>query len=539
MAKAQVSNYAKSDWVIGKVIRDKAKKLQEKVFVRTRETQLTYHEMNSISDKFSNGFMNLGLGKGDKVCLMLDNCLEHLYCWFALGKIGAVDVPINTAYKGQILSYIINNSEAKAIVIAQHYLDRIKFLEKDLKKLKNVIVHVPSGSDKIELELTLETFHLKEFYSFSDTIPDVKVHYSDLATIIYTSGTTGPSKGVMMSHAFNYSFAQVTLDNIGLTYDDIDYTCLPLFHANARLLCIYPCLLAEAQAAMAPRFSLSGFWNDIRHFNATVFNGLGAIGPLLFSAPPKDDDHNNPARLALLIPTPKPYKEFENRFGLKVTTSYGLTEINLPTFPSLDEEMPEGTCGKVIPGFEIRIVNEYDEECPDGEVGELIIRHSDPFTMLSGYYNMPDKTAEAYRNLWFHTGDALYRDRDGWYYFVDRIKDAVRRRGENISSFEVENVINSHPAVLECAVIAVKNPELTEDEVKVCLVLDKGEELTPEELIKFCEPRMPYFHVPRYIEIMDSLPKTSTDKIRKIELRERGLTETTWDCEKAGIKIKR
>lgn len=534
-----MTNYSKYDWKIGKILNDKAKRMQDKIFIRNRERKVTYREMDIISNRFANAFINLGLQKGDKICLMLDNCLEHLYCWFALAKIGAVDVPINTGYRGNILEYIINNSEAKVLVIDQAYTERIKFLKSQLKKIEYIIVHGPSAGEKIDTALNLKTLELKEFFSFQDTPPSMEIHYSDLATIIYTSGTTGPSKGVMMSHAQCYYFAKMVAENIGLLPDDIDYTCLPMFHANNRLMCTYPCMLAEAQVAFAPRFSLSRFWEDIEYFKATVFNGLGAMGPLLLSALAKPNDSHNPLRLAFFAPAPKPYRDFEKRFGLKVVTAYGMTEIDLPVISPLGQEMPEGSCGKAIPGFNLRIVNGYDEELPDGEVGELVVRHLEPYTILSGYYNMAEKTMESYRNLWFHTGDAMFRDKDGWYYFVDRIKDSIRRRGENISSFEVESVINSHPAVSECAVIAVKDPLLTEDEVKVCLALKEGESLTAEELIKFCEPRMPYFHIPRYVEIMDTLPKTPTDKIKKTELREQGLTQNTWDREKAGIKIKR
>jgi crotonobetaine/carnitine-CoA ligase len=224
---------------------------------------------------------------------------------------------------------------------------------------------------------------------------------------------------------------------------------------------------------------------------------------------------------------------------LKVATTYGMTEINLPTFSVLGEELPPGSCGKAIPAYDCRIVNEYDEELPSGQVGEMVVRPKEPFTMLTGYYNMPEKTLEAYQNLWFHTGDAMMVDENGWFYFVDRIKDSIRRRGENISSFEVENVVNLHPAVLESAVIAIKDEVMTEDEVKVCVVLNEGESLTSEELIRFCEKRMPYFHVPRYVEIMHALPKTDTGKIRKAVLRDQGLTPDTWDREEAGIKISR
>jgi len=531
--------YVKSDRTRGKFLSDTAKRIPDKIFIRTHTTQVTYGEVDRAANRFANAFLSLGLKKGDKVCTLLNNCLEHIYCWFGLGKIGVVDVPINTAYKGQILEYMINNSDSDVLVVDQEYLDRIQFLEAGTKRIRRVIVYTPPETALVDVSLKLDTMNISEFFSFPDTPPDSDIHYSDLATIIYTSGTTGPSKGVMMSHAQCYAFSEQVVKNIGIRSDDIDYTCLPLFHVNGRLMCIYPCMLAEAQVAVAPRFSLSRFWEDIRYFGATIFNGLGAITPIIASSPPQPNDADNPARLAFVLPLPEPYRDFEKRFGLKVTTCYGMTEISLPTFPPLDEEMPEKTCGKCIADYELRIVDEYDEEIPAGQVGELIVRDKQPHTILSGYYNMPEKTLEAYRNLWYHTGDAMYKDENGWYYFVDRIKDAIRRRGENISSFEVESVINTHPAVLESAAIAVKDLVLTEDEVMIHVVLKPGMNLTPTELIEFCIPRMPYFHVPRYVEIMESLPKTTTAKVKKKELRERGLTPETWDREKAGIKIKR
>ncbi|MBI4774298.1 MAG: AMP-binding protein [Deltaproteobacteria bacterium] len=530
--------YAKSDRIVSVVLRDIADRIPDKIFVRTREGQVTYSEMEVMSNRFANAFRNLGLKRHDKACLLLDNNLEHMYCWFGLWKAGVADVPINTAYKGQILQYVIDNSEARVLVVDQNYLGRIQFLEDEIKNIEKVVVYTPKGAKKPDIDLKLDCVDMDEFASFPADSPDANVHFSDPATILYTSGTTGPSKGVMMSHANCHIWGENVVENLGLVSSDIDYTCLPLFHANARLMTVYPSMLAEAQVAVSPRFSLSRFWDDIRFFKATVFNGLGAIGPLLFSVPPKPDDTDNPVRLAFLVPAPD-YKEYEKRFGLKVITAYGMTECNLPLFSPLDEKMPDGACGKPVKGFQVRIVDEYDDEVPPGQVGEVVVRNDQPYGILSGYYNMPEKTLEAYRNLWFHTGDAMYRDENGWHYFVDRIKDALRRRGENISSFEVESVINSHPAVLESAVIAVKDPVLTEDEVKACIVLQPGASLTEEELIRFCEPRMPYFHVPRYIEFMDELPKTPTDKIRKHVLREAGLTPQTWDREEAGITIKR
>lgn len=534
-----MKSYSKSDWILGKVLEDKARRVPDKVFIKTRNSQATYAEVDSASNRFANLLLRLGLKKNDKVCLMLNNGLEHIYCWFGCSKIGAVDVPINIDYKGQILEYIIDNSDASILVLDQQYLERIKFSEAKLKKLKYVLVIVPPGEEQIRFDLPFKVFNLNVVERESDRLPEVSVYYYDIETIIYTSGTTGPSKGVMQPYAQCYFFGWQLAKSLGLLADDIYYNCLPVFHSNARYACVYACLLAEAQVAMVPRFTRSGFWSDVHYFGATCFNILGAMAPLLTSLPATPEDAENTARLTWIAPVPEPYKGFEKRYGLKTVSGFGLTECCPVIITPLNEERPEGSCGKISEGFECRIVDEHDNEVPVGKTGEMIVRNSDPYNMFCGYYNMPEKTLECYRNLWFHTGDAMYRDKDGWYYFVDRIKDAIRRRAENISSYEVELVINSHPNVLESAVIAIKDLIFTEDEVKACVVLKPHSTLTPEDLISFCTLRMPYFHVPRYIEIMGSLPKTSTAKVDKAKLRECGLTAETWDREKAGIKIKR
>jgi crotonobetaine/carnitine-CoA ligase len=320
--------------------------------------------------------------------------------------------------------------------------------------------------------------------------------------------------------------------------DDVFFTSLPMFHANARILCVYPAMLLGTKVVVYERFSASRFWDRLKKAKATVFNSLGAMANFIYNQPRKPDDADNPARVCMAYPMPKEiYEDFEKRFNLKVVEGYGLTELAIITYNPWDAPKV-GSCGKATKSFEVAIVDENDFLVPAGVAGEIVARGRVPWATALGYYNMPEKTVELFRNYFTHTGDAGYLDEEGYLYFVDRIKDYIRRRGENISSFEVERTINAHPKVAESAAISVKS-ELAEDEVKIVVVLKKGEKLTPEELLAFCEPRMPYFAVPRYVEFVESLPKTPTDRVQKNLLREAGITANTWDREKAGYKVKR
>ncbi len=356
--------------------------------------------------------------------------------------------------------------------------------------------------------------------------------------ILYTSGTTGPAKGVIEQHSGLYLGSSEYIRAVRATSEDIFFTCLPLFHGNARVLCIYPALLLGTKAVIYERFSASRFWDWIRKSKATVFNSLGAMANFIYNQPCKEDDSDNPVRVCAAFPMPAAiYEDFEKRFKLKVVEGYGLTELGNPTYNPYDAPKI-GSCGKPTQNMEVLIVDENDFPVPPGTAGEIVARGKMPWTMSLGYYNMPEKTVELVRNHYYHTGDAGYLDEDGYLYFVDRIKDYIRRRGENISSFEVERSVNVHPKIAESAAIGVKS-ELAEDEVKIVIVLKKGEKLTPEELLAFLEPRMPYFAIPRYVEFVESLPKTPTDRVQKNLLREAGITANTWDREKAGYKVKR
>jgi crotonobetaine/carnitine-CoA ligase len=523
--------------VLGKLIENKAKKLGNKVFLRFKNKSYSYEEMDLQANKYANGYKRIGIKKNDKVSFMLPNSPELIFLWFGAAKIGAVEVPINTSYKGEFLRHIVDQSDSRILVIAPDYIDRVKLIQDDLKKLEKVIIL--GDFDKKDIEgLKIPVIHFQEFIEGPTTPVDIAVYPWDPHNIIYTSGTTGLSKGALAPHKFWLIVAEKTLELRQGTKDDIFYTFLPLYHFNAQCLTVMTAMIAEAEMVLSDKFSASRFWDEIRKYEATQFNYLGAVIPILNKQPQKPNDRDNPVRIAFGAGCPQNVMdEFEKRFGLTCMEGFGMSEIGIAIHVTLNDRKP-GSCGKVLDICEIKLVDDYDNEVPIGEPGEIIFRPKEPYTMMLEYYNMPIKTLEAYNNLWFHTGDLAKRDDDGYYYFVDRKKDSLRRRGENISSFEVERAINMHPKILESAAVAVTS-ELAEDEVKICVVLKPGETLSPKELIEHAADRIPYFAVPRYVEFLKSLPKTPTERVQKFQLRLAGITEKTWDRERAGIEIKR
>jgi len=535
--------------VVGELVRGRAERLGDAVFLRFRDTSLTYAQMERFSNRCANAFRDLGVQKDDKVAIMLPNCPEFLHVWFGLAKLGAVEVPINTSYKGEFLRYIVDQSDSKVLVIDGDWLPRVLRVLEGLPKLKTIVVRGEVVTDEVAgptagsaatpgVAPRVAVIAWNEFFAAPEDPVEADVQPQDACSIIYTSGTTGLSKGALGSHKFWVVVAQKMLEYREGTKDDVFYTFLPLYHFNAQVLTVLSALVAEASMVLSDKFSASGFWDDIRRFGATQFNYLGAVIPILVKQPPRPDDRDNPARIALGAGCPADVMvEAEERFGITCMEGFGMSEIGIPIHVRAHDRRP-GSCGKPLDIYDIRLVDDQDEVVPVGEPGEIVFRPREPYTMMTGYYNMPEKTLEAYRNLWFHSGDLGRRDADGYFYFVDRKKDALRRRGENISSFEVERAINTHPAVLESAAVAVKS-ELAEDEVKICVVLRPGATLAPEDLVTYADERMPYFAVPRYIEFLDALPKTPTERIQKYVLKEAGVTPTTWDREKAGVKVTR
>jgi crotonobetaine/carnitine-CoA ligase len=524
---------------VGFILSDKARKLKDQVFLYFKDRTVTFEELNNNANRVGNAFLKMGVKKGDKVCSMMISKPESLYQWFALSKIGAVEVPINTAYKGDLLQYIINTCDAEIMILDEQLLDRIKMIEGDLKNIKKLIVFSEKPEGEISNPTSFEMIPFSELLKGTRTDPTVELDWGELTCLLFTSGTTGLSKGAMIPVNYMYRLgtrhAQVTRYNPR----DVTYCYLPLFHIGGKMV-VLAALFTEAKMVLLERFSVRKFWEDARRYGVTIFFQLGGIMNMLYSQPAREDDADNPIEKGYCVPIAYEIADdFMKRFNIKkLQECYGATEDGLVISTPWDEQRRERSCGRPGDLYEAIIGDENDMELPTGEVGEILVRTKEPYAMMLGYYKMPEETLKALRNYWFHTGDQGYMDKDGWFYFKDRSKDVVRRQGENISSFEVEKVINKHPKVAESAVFGVPS-ELAEDEVMAVVVLKEGERMKPEEIIAFCEDRMAYFSVPRYIEFKESLPRTPTEKVEKYKLKGEGITDSTWDRVKAGYKLKR
>ena len=522
--------------VIHRVLRQKVEQYGNRDFFHFKDETFGYKDFDDESDKVAAGLQAIGIGKGDKVAIVMGNRPEFLFLWFGLSKLGALEVPINTAHRGSLLSYMLDKADCRLVVAESQFLDRLTPVFKDLPKVETVAV-LGDGNGKLP-DLDKPTLDYARIIDNDGRYEKTEISWFDPYAIMFTSGTTGPSKGALMPQNYALFMGEVICEAGQYTEQDRLYNALPLFHGNAQVLSAMPALMSGARMVVAEKFSASSFWEDVKRYGCTEFNYIGGILPILHKADPKPDDADNPIRIMMGGGAPPDlFEPFEQRFGLRLVEGYGMSEMGLPFMSSYTESKP-GTCGKPRPDYQVRLVDDNGLEVTPGRVGELIIRPLKPYSLLLEYYKMPEKTVETWRDLWFHTGDYMREDEEGFFHFVDRKKDALRRRGENISSYEVEAVINAHPAVLESAAVPVKS-ELGEDEVMVCLTLKAEQELPPENLIAHCEEGMAYFMVPRYLRFMESLPKTPTERVQKYKLREEGVTPETWDREKAGYKLKR
>ena len=503
-------------YTLGALLRQAADRHGDRTFLEFADGTQSYAEADRRANRMANGLLALGARQDTKVAIMAENGPGFTDAWLGATRAGAVYVPINTDYKGDILRYQLGKADVSYMVIDPAFVDRLDAVAVDLPHLRHVILTAPSSGTPRKLSTGVAVTTLADVMSAPDRDPGIACAPSDPLAISFTSGTTGPSKGVLASHAHVITFARDWIVSTDYAEGQSIYTCMPLFHAVASWLGVVPAIINGGRIAIVPRFSASGFWDDVRKYKADVAHGIFSMVPILLKQPPRPDDADQPARRFYFA---KVNDEFEHRFNCRIVEVYGATETGVVTAIPSGGERRKGSCGKPNTAtFEVMIADPNDGPVAVGEVGEILVRPKRPFAMLSAYYNSPDATLEASRNFWFHTGDNARADADGYYYFVDRKKDSIRRRGENISSSEVEATLNRHPAILECAIIAAPS-ELGEDEVKAVVVLRDGAEATADELWAFCDEHMPRFWVPRYIEFRGEMPKTPSQKVQKYLLR--------------------
>lgn len=514
---------------VDRLLTSRAAQLPDDCFLRFRERELTYAEVEAESTSIASGLAALGLEKGHLLGVLMGNYPEFALTWFGGARLGVPIAPVNTAFRGRGLAHALNLIETDTLVVDAALADPLEAVAGQLDHVRRLIVRGDFTSVASKFP-AWEVLPFSALEAAGATTDRPHASEGDLLMLLFTSGTTGRSKACMLSHRFGMRQAELMIENYHLRRDDILYCPFPLFHLDAAILTVIPALVLGTTAAIGHRFSVSRFWDEVRAFGATVFDFMGATLTMLHKQAPQANDRENPARLAWGVPVPDFAEEFEERFDLQLVELYGSTDVGVPIYQPVDEDRRIGACGRVVPSYDVRVFDEEDREVAAGETGEIVVRPLEPHLTSEGYFRMPEETIYSRRNLWFHTGDLARRDDQGFFYFVGRRNETIRRRGENISAFEVEESIQAHPKVLEVAAFGVAS-ELSEEEVMVAIVPIAGQAIDPAELIEFCRDQVAEHMVPRYIDIADQLPRTPTEKVEKYRLAERGVTASTWDRE--------
>jgi crotonobetaine/carnitine-CoA ligase len=532
-------------WSLDTALAARARLSADAPFIRMIDgAPLTFARVRADALALAYALEQEGVQAGDRVVVMGANCLWTLYAWFALNILGAVDVTINTAYRGHTLEHAINTADARLILVEDRLLDVLCESEAAVPGLQRALFYAADGSrsatpatsfNRVSLALLRSDIQVPQGWRPAGAKP------SDLASIIFTSGTSGPAKGVMLPHAQTYLLGLESAQQMKVNENDTYYIFHPLFHMSPRYVGIYAALIAGAQVCLDRAFSAADWLDRVRACGATVSIGHGPMLEMIYAQPERPDDADNPLQRFGTSPFPRHIAAaFEARFGVRGLEVWGMTDANIPIWSSLDEPLRPGCCGRPIADhYELKIADpETDFDVAPGATGELLVRSKLPWTLMQGYFGMPETTVKAWRNLWFHTGDLVYRDDEGYFHFVDRLGDRIRRRAENVSSYEIEHAAVSFPNLSESAAVGVASQFASDDDIKLVVVAKRGAVIDHAELLAHLAKRLPHYMVPRYIETVDVLPRTPTNKVRKAALRESGVGPTTWDRKAVGIALK-
>jgi len=518
---------------LASLVRRKAEKNGGRIALRFAGRDLSYRELDRESERVANGLAAAGIGSGDRVASLLFNTPEFPLLWFGVAKRGAVLVPLNTALKGEILRYELSDSAPSGIVVDRRIWPAYAPVRESVPiRLEWLADALPTDEP-----VPAPARAFADLPSDRPAPPAPEVKPNDPASVMYTSGTTGPPKGAIIPHRKPIATAVEIGRRSRLETDSVLYTALPLFHCNAQEMTTLVALLNDLTAAYDDRFHARTYWETAAGFGATHVSLLISMINVLEKQPPKPTDRTHRVRTALTAGANRAiWPAFEERFGVTIVELYGMTECGCTTLMNPPNAIRMGSVGLPLGFVEADVVDDDDRPVAPNVRGELVVRPRAPFTMFLGYLNKPEKTVESWRNLWFHTGDFVTRDADGYYYFVDRKKDVIRRRGENLAPYDVESVLNRHPAVFESVVVGVPSP-LGEEDVKAFVQLKPDARAAPRELFEYCVEKLPFFMVPKVIEFIDEIPKTANQKSQRYLLKERrGGTE--YDRDQLGIVVR-
>jgi carnitine-CoA ligase len=515
-------------------------------------TKFSAAAVNDLACRLANGLAACGIAPGERVATLIENSPEAMLAWWGIVRGGFIAVPVNTAFKGHYLRHQLHDAGACALIVQRSLSHRLADVIYDLPELRLVFIieDVEPGEEDEPVVGTrsITVGGWGDLLTAAADVPKAVIRPSDIGTFIYTGGTTGPSKGCMLSHNYHEAASR----QIGICWDrqpdDVLWTPLPLYHYNALVTAVLGALVFGGRSAVYRRFSVSNFWPEMNRTQATITSTLGTMAYLLAHDTdrpemPRSGELVANTTLRMLGAAPMPVEVdsvIRERFGIETFSgAFGLTEASLISWSPPGVIARPNAAGVVNDEyFDVRIFDDEDNEMPVGTTGEIVIRPKRPHAMFEGYWGRPDATVATSRNWWYHTGDIGKVDGDAYLYFVDRKADYLRRRGENISSFEVESVFMSHGGLADVAVHAVLS-DLTEDDLKVTATLKADVEVTPHELFTWAIDQLPYFALPRYIEFRKELPRSAVGRVLKRQLRDEGVTDATWDAELSGITVEK
>ena len=507
--------------LIGAFLEKQSQLIGDKTFLEFENSSWTFSKVNEKSLAVAKGLLKLNVKPQKGVLVMLPNCPEMVFTWFGCALVRAINIPINPHLMGDILARPFIDSLAEIIIIHADFLKVLKTLpENVIATIKKIVI---VGDWNPTTEFSAQIIQFNEWLEDAKFQPEFTPvgSYQDIQTIFYTSGTTGPAKGVQTTNAHQFSAAIGLIRVVGLKQEDILFTPFPLFHGFAARLGVLPCLLVGATVSVVPKFTAAQYWEQVVRAKATVGHSLFGTPRALLDQAPNEYEKKHQLRVMF---NSHYSQEFEERFKVPLVEGFSMTETGFVLYSNW-EQRRIGSCGKVHEDWEAKLVDEYDKGIGVGAVGELVVRPKLPFIMMQGYLNQPDSTVKAFKNLWFHTGDMMRRDEEGYYYFVDRAKERIRRKSENISSFDIEQIINAHTAVNECVVLPLPNGK--EDDIRL-IVVKNDQRLSEKELADWIKQKLPKLMWPSYIEFVERLPYTPTFKVEKLKLMRDGLTPNAW-----------
>jgi crotonobetaine/carnitine-CoA ligase len=512
-------------------LENQAQKLGDKPFLYLvyEDRFISFREMDENANRVANYLLKKGARPGDGLAVLMSNSPQFLDVFFGMQKLGMYINTVNTALRGEGLAFIIDNSDTKFLVVDYDLIELYESVKDNTPQIEKVFVNTLEAPDDFVVPEGLLDLRGAYDDDVSTQKPDIEFDENSILILMYTSGTTGLPKGVVSRYNNNVVDRIRPLAELALPADSVYYTALPLFHGNALFITTTMSLISGCTMALSKRFSASTFWEEVWRSKATTFNTIGAIIPILMKQPerPHERDHKIDHITSAGCPADM-WVPFEQRFNIKIWEAYAAIDGSGLIMNFGDG--PKGSVGKPLNSV-VKIVDEKGDEVPAGEVGELLFYVPKALEGKVEYYKNPDASKEKTKGEWEYTGDLMYQDDEGYIYFVGRATDSMRRRGENVSAYDVEKVILKHPAILECAVYAVPS-EMTEDEIMVSLRLVEGMEVSPEEVLAFLQDKLAKFAIPRYIRIVDDFPRTETFRIKKNELKDVGVTKDTYDAEK-------